>query len=310
VWLYVARRCAFSVRGFAFPRLDTELVAWGERGTLRTMQFSRVLVTGASGALGHTVACGLRERGYAVRGFDRVPGRHGSEHLVGDLLDVEAVKAAAREMDAVIHLAAVADRQRFAAEIVPHNIVGTHHMLEAARLARVRRFVYASSCRVVGGLNWEGERIGLDVGFVPSDHYGVSKATGELLSDMYARRFGMQIVCARLGWFPRNVEEAEKLPNVSFGKRIFLSHADALRFFVRALETAELSQATVFVVSKNDGDPAFDLEPARRLLGYEPEDSFPDGCHFSEEIRFASPEFAPSLLPDGELTETRSPASP
>ena len=55
---------------------------------------------------------------------------------------------------------------------------------------------------------------------------------------------------------------------------------------------------------KAGGNPAFDLEPARRLLGYEPEDSFPHGCHFSEEIRFASPEFAPSLLPDGELSET------
>lgn len=274
------------------------------------MPFSRILVTGASGALGHTVACGLREHGYSVCGFDRVPGRHGNEHRVGDLLDVEAVKAAARGADAVIHLAAVADRQRFAAEIVPHNIVGTHHVLEASRLARVRRFVYASSCRVVGGLDWAGAAIGLDAGFVPGDHYGVSKATGELLTDMYARRFGMQVVCARLGWFPRNVEEAEKLPSVSFGRRIYLSHADALRFFVRSLETPELSQATVFVVSKNDGDPAFDLEPARRLLGYEPEDSFPHGCRFSEEIRFASPEFAPSLLPDGELTETPAHGSP
>lgn len=273
------------------------------------MPFSRILVTGAAGALGHTVACGLGERGYAVRGFDRVPGRHGNEHVVGDLLDVEAVKAAARGTDAVIHLAAVADRQHFAAEIVPHNIVGTHHVLEASRLARVRRFVYASSCRVVGALDWNGERVGLEAGFAPSDHYGVSKATGELLTDMYARRFGIEVVCARLGWFPRNPEEAEKLPTVSFGKRIFLSHADALRFFVCALEAPELSQATVFVVSKNDGDPAFDLEPGRRLLGYEPVDSFPDGCQFSDEIRFASPEFAPSLLPDGELSETHSPAS-
>lgn len=267
------------------------------------MPFSRILVTGAAGALGHTIACGLRERGYAVRGFDRIAGRHGNEHVLGDLLDVEAVKAAARDVDAVIHLAAVADRQRFAAEIVPHNIVGTHHVLEASRLARVRRFVYASSCRVVGGLDWDGAVIGLDAGFVPGDHYGVSKATGELLTDMYARRFGMQVVCARLGWFPRNVDEAAKLPGVSCGKRIYLSHDDALRFFVCTLETPSLSSATVFVVSKNDGDPAFDLEPARRLLGYEPQDSFPDGCHFSEEIRFASPEFAPSLLPDGDLTE-------
>jgi uronate dehydrogenase len=266
------------------------------------MGFARVLVTGASGALGHTVTTGLRERGYSVRGFDREPGRHGGEHHIGNLLDVDSLRAAASGMDAVIHLAGVADRQRFEAQIVPHNIIGTHNLLEAARTAGAKRVVYASSCRVVGSLDWDGPRIGLDAGFVPGDHYGVSKATGELMVEMYARRFGISTVCARLGWFPRNVEEAQLLPTLSFGPRIYLSHDDALRFFVRSVEVESLTQATVFVVSKNSGDPAFDPEPARKLFGFEAEDSFPEGSRFSEEVRFASPRFASSLLPPADLS--------
>lgn len=235
-----------------------------------------------------------------MRGFDRRPATQPGEHRVGDVRDPGAVCSAAEGMDAVVHLAAVPERENFPAELVPTNIVGTHNMLEAARVAGVRKFVYASSCRVVGGLDWQKEQtIGLEAGFCPGDHYGVSKATGELLARMYASRFGISVICARIGWFVRNRQEAAWMDGYSAGPRIYLSHDDAAEFFIRAVEVTGVDFATVFVSSKDSGRPLFDPEPARAVLGYEPKDSWPEGSSWSSEVAFPSPIVAPSLMPEG-----------
>jgi nucleoside-diphosphate-sugar epimerase len=258
----------------------------------------RILVTGAAGAVGHAVCAGLTERGHFVRGFDRRPAHFRGEHRVADLRDFSALREAATEMDTVIHLAAVPDRDNFADELVPNNVVGTQRVLEAARLCGVRRVIYGSSCRVVGGLDWQQDKISLAAGLVPGDHYGVSKATGELLARMYADRFGISIICARLGWFVRNPEEAARVESVTSGTRIYLSHRDALEFFSRAVVVEDVPYAAVFVGSHNGGRCLFDLEPTRALLGYEPRDTWPEGSSWSSDMPFASPRRGASLLPE------------
>jgi uronate dehydrogenase len=264
------------------------------------MDKRKILVTGAAGAVGHAVTRALRHRGHFVRGFDREAARQEGEHLVGSVLDIEALARATAGIDTVVHCAAVPDRQDFVRELVPNNILGTHSVLEAARLARVERVVYTSSVRVVGGLDWQHGEIGLEAGLVPGDHYGVSKATGELLARMYAERFGMSVITARLGWFVRNTGEAAAFENARTGRRIYLSHRDAEDFFTRAVETPGIGYGAVFVTSHNGGDSAFDLEPARALVGYEPKDQWPEGSSWSDDMKFASPTWGPSLLPDRE----------
>ncbi len=258
-----------------------------------------ILVTGASGAVGFAVTRALRQRGHHVRGFDRAPARVEGPHTVADLRDFDALSQAIAGADVVVHCAAVPDRQDFPTELVPTNIIGTHVLFEAARLAKVSRVVYASSIRVVGGLDWGRGTIRLDAGLVPGDHYGVSKATGELLARMYAERFGMSVLSARLGWFVRNLGEAELFETVRHARRIYLSHRDAEAFFVRAVEAPWSGYSAVFVTSQNGGDSGFDLEPARALLGFEPHDSWPSGSTWSDDMRFESPTFGPSVRPSG-----------
>jgi uronate dehydrogenase len=218
-------------------------------------------------------------------------------HIRADLSDTAALCDAARGVHSIIHVAGVPERERFAEALVPGNIIGTHNVLEAARLAGVHRVVYASSVRVVGGLNWESGTIGLEAGYAPADHYGVSKATCELLGEMYARRFGMSVIAARLGWFVRNREEAEKLTTLELGPRIYLSQRDAVAFFECALECSLEGFAAVFVTSRNAGDSAFDLAPARKVCGYDPTDTFPEGSSWNDDVTFPSPLQVPSLLP-------------
>lgn len=257
----------------------------------------KILVTGSAGALGHHVALALRERGHEVRGFDKRPQRMAGDHRIGSLLDVEVLRAAAKGMDAIVHTAAVPDRQAFADALVPNNIIGTHNVFEIARLEGLRRVINTSSVRVVGGLDWKQGRIGLEAGFVPGDHYGVTKVAGEVLAEMYARRFGLSVISVRLGWFVRNRQEAALLPTIPEGQRIYVSQTDAQNFYVRAIEQPDVTYAAVFVTSHNRGDSAFDLEPARRLVGFEPRNSYPEGSVWSESEDFPSPDIGPSLWP-------------
>jgi uronate dehydrogenase len=260
----------------------------------------KVLVTGSAGAVGHHVALALRQRGHEVRGFDLLPQRLPGDHRIASILDVDALQSAAKGMNVIVHVAAVPDRQNFANALVPHNIVGTQNVFEVARLEGVARVINTSSVRVVGGLNWDTECIGLDAGFVPGDHYGITKATGELIGAMYSRRFGISVVSARLGWFVRNRAEAELLGSLPAGPRIYLSHNDAQNFYIRAVEKPDITHCAVYVTSNNGGDSAFDLLPARQLFGFKPKDSFPNGSNWSEDEDFPSPAMAPSLRPDND----------
>src|SRR5436305_6725901 len=95
-----------------------------------------VLVTGSAGRIGQAVVRELQARGHAVRGFDLVP-TPGVEAVVGDLADAAAVRRAVQGSTAVVHLAATPDDDDFLTKLLPNNVVGVYHVLEAARDAGV-----------------------------------------------------------------------------------------------------------------------------------------------------------------------------
>jgi nucleoside-diphosphate-sugar epimerase len=119
-----------------------------------------VLVTGGSGKLGRVVLTSLAADGYDVVNVDRVPppGAAPGRFVRADLTDYgQAVELLSRiedrydRVDALVHLAAVP-----APGLIPnaatftHNIVATHHVFAAARLAGVHNLVWASSETVLG----------------------------------------------------------------------------------------------------------------------------------------------------------------
>ena len=108
----------------------------------------KVLVTGSAGTVGRPVCEALARRGHAVRGFDRAPTPELADAVVADLADGEAVRAAVRGIDAVVHLAAQPVEAPFA-ELVGPNVVGLYNVMDAAREEGVRRIVLASSMMVV-----------------------------------------------------------------------------------------------------------------------------------------------------------------
>jgi nucleoside-diphosphate-sugar epimerase len=106
----------------------------------------RVLVTGASGALGGDVANALLVAGHEVRTFQRsASGVDGVEDMLGSVTDAAARDRAVASMDAVVHLAAKVSMTGPLADFEAVNVDGTRGLLDSARRAGVARFVQVSS---------------------------------------------------------------------------------------------------------------------------------------------------------------------
>ena len=247
------------------------------------MPEQRVLVTGSAGVMGRYVCRQLMANGHFVRGFDLRPS-DASEAIVGNLVDAAALADAARDIDCIIHLAAFPDDADFTKRLVPNNVIGLYNACEAAKQSEtVSRLVLASSDEVIYGLPWRQQPICLEDGVYPENHYALLKLYAEQMGQMYHRLHGLSVVAVRLGWLPRTAEHLEKLENDPLFHTHYLSGDDAGRFFACSVEAPgdQIGRfAIVFATSKPPAGTTigFDLEPARRLLGFEPKDTYPAGA--------------------------------
>jgi uncharacterized protein YbjT (DUF2867 family) len=110
----------------------------------------KVLVIGATGVLGRTVVRRLIEQGHAVRAMTRTPQKAhdlaalGAEVVAGDLVDRGSLVAACTDVDRVLAAAhSLLGRGRHASEHV--DAAGHRALIDTARAAGVRRFVYTSA---------------------------------------------------------------------------------------------------------------------------------------------------------------------
>jgi nucleoside-diphosphate-sugar epimerase len=244
-----------------------------------SMSAPKVLVTGSAGRIGRAVVAELRARGLPVRGFDRVPTPGLVDGVVGDLTDAEALHRAAEGITALVHLAATPDDADFLTELLPNNIVGVYHVFEAARLAGVKRLVLASSGQVVWYQRFTGPLpIRSTDPITPRSWYAAGKAFLEAAGRAYAEAHGMSVLVARLGWCPRTPEHVAELRATDWGPDVYLSPGDAGRFFACAVQApADVRFAILFATSKPVRERVYDPDEARRVIGYEPRDTWPEG---------------------------------
>lgn len=239
-----------------------------------------VLVTGSAGRIGRAVVAALVAAGWRARGFDREPTPGTGDFVVGDLTDGAALQRATHGAAALIHLAATPDDDDFLTRLLPNNVVGLYHALEAARLAGVKRVLLASTGQVVWWRQLEGPHpIRVEEACAPRHWYAVTKIAAEMAGKAYARNFGMTVIAMRLGWCPRDPQQVAELQATPRGHNSYLSPRDAGRFCVKAVEAdLEPGFSIVFVCSRPKHTPVFDPEPARRLVGFEPQDQWPEGA--------------------------------
>jgi nucleoside-diphosphate-sugar epimerase len=153
-----------------------------------------------------------------------------------------------------------------------------HHVLEAAR-ANKARVILASS----GQVNWHQQETGpypirIDHPLSPRYWYAVTKIFSEFAGRVYTETHGLDVVAVRLGACPRDRAFVEGLSRNEIPQDVYLSPGDAGRFFKRAVETdGGFGFKIVYVFSKSINRPIFDLEPARSLCGFQPQDRWPEG---------------------------------
>ncbi len=237
-----------------------------------------ILVTGSSGRIGKAVVRELHARGHGVRGFDRVATPGLKDMIVGTLTSEADITRAVRGVSTVIHLAATPDDADFLAEIVPNNIIGVYHVFEQAQKAGAKRLIVASSGQVVWYQRMTGPLpVGVDVQPTPRYWYAAAKMFLEAAGRSFAEKFGLEVIAVRLGWCPRTPEQVEEIRAEQWAQDVYLSPGDAGRFFACAAEATLGRKFNVVYATSKPKRVMYDLETTKRLLGFEPSESWPQG---------------------------------
>jgi uronate dehydrogenase len=223
-----------------------------------------VLITGAAGLVGRGLRRELAGSGLTLRLLDRQPVSALAPHetaVLGDISDLPLLTASMQGVRAVVHLAGCTTDAPMEDQVAG-NVVGAFNVFEAARLAGVERVIYASSHHVVGYYP-RRRRIGTDVLLRPDSRYGLTKAFGEQVGAMFADKYGLRVLCVRIGFVEDRPIDQRRLS-------IWSSWRDLAQLVRIGLDHPQLRYEVVYGVSGN-ARGFFDNAAAFRL-GYRPQD--------------------------------------
>lgn len=235
-----------------------------------------VYITGVTGSIGRALAAGLageyRLKGCSRRG-DPVPG---VEVAKGDIKDLEFLRREFEGVDTVIHLAADPSPRASWESVLHSNIDGTRNVFEAARLAGVRRVIFASSNHATGILTERAVEMDENTPYRPDSFYGVSKAAGEILGRYYSDRYGLSVLNFRIGWFLHTQDEQAIIATFKDRKDAYplmwLSVRDCVEAHRRGIEAPDELKFGIYYIMSNNKDMLWDMSNAQRDLGYVPQD--------------------------------------
>lgn len=244
-----------------------------------------VLVTGMSGLIGGALRRHLEGK-YALSALNRQPVPGVPCHRA-DIADLDAIAPAFEGVDTVVHLAARTGSSESFDEILGANVIGTYNVFEAARRAGVKRVIYASSGATVSSIERYAPYAALAAGrydevaewpvlthespMRPNGLYGCSKIWGEALARHYADTTSMSMICLRIG----HVSAADR-PVKPREFSVWCSRRDIAQMIERCLLAPDSLRFDVFFVTSDNKWGYRDIEHARAMVGFVPEDRAED----------------------------------
>ena len=246
----------------------------------------RILVTGMSGLIGGLLQQHLTKQGdYELSALNRSMVDGVPTHSA-DIANLDDILPAFQNIDVVVHLAAYLGSDSFDDQL-PVNIIGTYNVFEAARMAGIKRVVYASSGSTIRGVEniypykeiAEGN-YGAIKGPIPlithkdvrpGGVYGATKIWGEALARHFSDAYKMSMICVRIGSVTK-----ENVPADARQKSIYLSHQDVCQILQLSIDAPADLKYEIFLATSNNRWAYRDLEHPRTILGYQPLDSAED----------------------------------
>jgi GDP-4-dehydro-6-deoxy-D-mannose reductase len=234
--------------------------------------YSRILVTGVEGFVGHHLVASLSKRFPEARliGTHYKDSKPSPGNIKLDIRDAQAIDRAIGEFapDGVVHLAAISQAQEAQQAVratFDVNLGGTMNIAEAMRLhVPQARLLFVSTAEVYGG----NERAAID----PMNAYAASKAAAELFIAQMARhglrairlrpfnhigpgqsnRFAVASFVAQIV----NIESGRQEPVLSVGnldaKRDFLDVRDVASAYLKAMVAANLDEGAVLDIASGE----------------------------------------------------------
>ena len=244
----------------------------------------KVLITGMSGLIGGLLKRHLEEiGGYELSALNRRPVE-GVECLQADIADLEAIRPAFEGRDVVVHLAANLEGPDNWEGNLSGNIIGAYNVYEAARLAGVKRVVFASSGNAIRAWSHvepykaiaEGRYEDVPENFPKITHemtrpesiYGAAKVWGEALGRHFSDAHGLSVLCVRIG-----TVFADDRPHITHDYAVYLSNRDVCQILRRCIDAPDDLMYDIFLATSNNRWGYRDLEHPREVLGYVPQDS-------------------------------------
>ena len=243
----------------------------------------KVLITGMSGLIGGLLRRHLESLGgYELSALNRRPV-DGVEWFQADIAHLDEIKPAFEGKDVVVHLAAALGGRDWDSQL-SSNVIGTYNVYEAARLAGVKRVVFASSGNAVRGIEQVPPYDAIAAGRydkVPEDFpkvthevvwpaglYGAAKVWGEALGRHFADAYGLSVLCVRIG-----MVRSQDRPQATREYAIYLSHRDVAQMLQRCIDAPDDLLYDIFMATSDNNWNYRDLEHPRQVLGYVPQDS-------------------------------------
>jgi uronate dehydrogenase len=230
-----------------------------------SIRFKRLLLTGAAGNLGQELRPRLKAYCETLRLSHRKAfgdAAPGEEIVLASLEDKAQMLALLKDVDAVVHMGGVSTEKTWE-QVLAGNIVGMVNLYEAARANSVKRIVFASSNHVTGFYR-QDEVITPQDPVRPDGFYGLSKAFGENLAQLYWDKHGIETVSLRIGSSFAEPKDRRMLAT-------WMSFDDTERLIVAALTAPVVGHSVIYGMS--DNARVFWDNTSARHIGYRPQDS-------------------------------------
>jgi uronate dehydrogenase len=159
----------------------------------------RVIITGSQGSLGKILQKGLRGS-FTLLCIDKIIGDNKTFITLDLVTEYKKFKKLLKKKDVIIHLARDIFEDYPNENIVPENKTMTENVYRAAVEAGVSRVVIASSVHADDYSNTAaGKYMAVQSESCPDTPYGATKNYIEHLGRFYSKKYGLEVVCIRLG---------------------------------------------------------------------------------------------------------------